>query len=156
MTLTAIVGALMALLPKPEKPVQSLVDSEVDRLTRSHARLVDHIERLERELLLEQHLCTHWREAAMRIAQRSREEREERERQQQYQNAAYYQQQLLAQNLLAAQNQQAQHWQGFCNCVPSRTQMFDSMAQVDGVMAQVDGVVGQVDALVAQLDNVRR
>jgi hypothetical protein len=81
--MTAIVGALLALLPRPEKPVQIPIDSEIERLrqenaqiARSHARLVDHIERLEREILTEQHLCTHWRETAQRIAKQSREERE--------------------------------------------------------------------------------
>jgi hypothetical protein len=134
LTLTAIVGALMALLPKPEKPVQSPVDSEVDRLTRSHARLVDHIERLERELLLEQHLCIHWREAAMRIAKQSREAREQYQPQQQLlpQNPqqALAQAQLNSQYAQAlyqhAQNQQAAQWQGFCNCVPSRSQVWEA------------------------------
>lgn len=172
MTLTAFVGALLALLPRPERPVQIPVDSEVERLTkenarlrRSQARLVDHIERLEREVLTEQHLCTHWREAAQRIAKQSRENREAHElrlsqeaqelfrRQSQAQalashNIAYnglppgvqalYQQQSLAMaqaqaqqaqlaQLAQAQNQQAVRWrEGFCNCVPGRSQVWEA------------------------------
>ena len=146
MTLTAFVGALLALLPRPEKPVPIPVESEVERLTkendrleRSHARLVDHIERLERELLLEQHLCTHWREAAQRIAKQSREEREARELRLSQEALALYQHQTqqnaqaqaqLGMQQCAMQNAQAalgmqNVFGGFCNCVPSRSQVWE-------------------------------
>ena len=84
-----MIGALVALLapfpPKPE-PEQPSLDSEIERLTRenwriarSHARLVDHIESLEREILTERHICKHWKEEAERLARQSREERERRQ-----------------------------------------------------------------------------
>jgi hypothetical protein len=125
---------------------------EVERLTSSHARLVDHIETLEREILLEQHICAHWKEEAERlakhaIASRLRAETQEQQAlQQQYQglqpmrpadgrqamayaqaNAALAQQ---AQHQLAnyANQAQALQWRGdydgFCNCVPSRAQVW--------------------------------
>jgi hypothetical protein len=138
---------------------QAQADSEIERLrcenerlTRSHARLVDHIETLEREILLEQHICRHWKEEAARLARQSREERERREAQaqqalqQQSQNPlptprwaemngrsamAYAQAQ---QNLGNQQAQLAQYagqaqglqgaFDGFCNCVPSRAQVW--------------------------------
>jgi len=184
------IGALVALLPpallhpKGDKPKPYVSDDPLiaftvrletevsrlrcdnDRLTRSHARLVDHIETLEREFLIEQHLCTHWKAEAERLAKhavasRERAEALERDRQDvryqallaQSQNPpptpswgdmngrsamAYAQQQNLAlaqQHQLA--NQQAQfaqcanqglQWRGdydgFCNCVPSRAQVW--------------------------------
>jgi predicted RNase H-like nuclease (RuvC/YqgF family) len=101
MTLTAIVGALMALVPRPwkdgpfdriDKNLDKLgslagqLDGEIERLTkenkqlkRSHARLIDHIQSLEREILIEQHLSVHWREEAERLARTKREAREARE-----------------------------------------------------------------------------
>jgi hypothetical protein len=158
LTLTAFVGALVALLPRPERPVQIPVESEVERLTkenarlqRSQARLVDHIERLEREILLEQHLTTHWRETAQRIVKQAREAREafDREREQLQrvgplwlpeQNLALLQAQgELAQMQAAQQAQCAQaqaqqnqnfrwrgDYEGFCNCVPSRSQVWEA------------------------------
>jgi hypothetical protein len=81
------IGALVALLPRPKADKADplfiagydagLKDGrreaqdahvEVERLTRSHARLVDHIETLEREILIEQHICAHWKEEAERLA----------------------------------------------------------------------------------------
>jgi chromosome segregation ATPase len=158
------IGALVALLPpallqpKREKPpVESEVErlrGVVDGLNRSHARLLDHIETLEREILIEQHLCAHWKEEAERLAKhavasRQRAEALERDRQDvQYQaqmngrNAlAYAQMQQAQQNLashlqqnhanqqqLAAFAPQVQGLQGaaqgFCNCVPSRAQVW--------------------------------
>ena len=179
MTLTAIVGALVALVAQPSKRGEQ---KEVDRLRRSQAQLIDRVETLERdnqslqrELANERNLSTHWIAEAARIARQARQEREQLMRlyspQQQLlaQGAQQAQQQTLQQALAQQQHNhqlaqqgmqqfaaQQQGVFGFCNCVPSRHQMFDSMAQVDGVVAQVDSVVGQVDALVAQLDNVRR
>jgi chromosome segregation ATPase len=165
------IGALVALLPRPSldkadarfiagydaglkdgRREAQEAQVEVERLTRSHARLVDHIETLEREILLEQHICRHWKEEAARLARQSREERERREAQaqqalqQQSQNPlptprwaemngrsamAYAQAQ---QNLGNQQAQLAQYagqaqglqgaFDGFCNCVPSRAQVW--------------------------------
>jgi chromosome segregation ATPase len=114
---------------------------EVKRLNRSHARLVDHIETLEREILLEQHICAHWKEEAERLARASREAREERDRralqtqllrdEAQAQQAAYQQQALGQQQQNVAQLAQYANPQGlqgacegFCNCVPSRAQVW--------------------------------
>jgi hypothetical protein len=69
---------------------------EVERLTRSHARLVDHIETLEREILLEQHICAHWKEEAERLAKHSIASR---------QRAEALEQQALAAQALVAQRQ---------------------------------------------------
>jgi hypothetical protein len=144
---------------------QAQADSEIERLrtenerlTRSHARLVDHIETLEREILLEQHISTHWKEEAERLAKHSIASRLRAEAQEQaalmrqYQglqpmrpadgrqalaqaqtNAALAQQHQLA-AMGQAQNLQAQYaglqgaYQGFCNCVPSRAQVWGAMA----------------------------
>jgi hypothetical protein len=183
------IGALVALLPRPVGRLTAVVDPELDelvrqaadeeierlrreneRLTRSHARLVDHIETLEREILLEQHICAHWKEEAERlakhaIASRLRAEAQEqaaRARQrpspaeiaqylaQAQMNAALAQQQNLAnqqhqnlanqqhQNLANQQHQLANYagqaqglqgaYEGFCNCVPSRAQVWGAMA----------------------------
>ena len=155
MTLTAIVGALVALLPRPERPVQIPVVDEVARLTeenkqlrRSRSQLFDHIQMLEREILTEQHLCTHWRETAQRLAKQSREDREAAEKArdaladytrrelhalwpQQQQNLALLQAQGAQQQMQAAQNAQLAQYAGlqnafggFCNCVPGRSQVF--------------------------------
>jgi hypothetical protein len=136
---------------------QAQADSEIERLrcenerlTRSHARLVDHIETLEREILLEQHICAHWKEEAERLARQSREEREARDRRALQTQLLMLQSQAAQQNAanpLASQQaqqnialaQQAQpadyanqaqglQWRGdydgFCNCVPSRAQVW--------------------------------
>jgi hypothetical protein len=171
------IGALVALLPRPtlDKADARFIAGydaglkdgrreakdaqvEVERLTRSHARLVDHIETLEREILLEQHISTHWKEEAERLAKHSIASRLRAEAQEQaalmrqYQglqpmrpadgrqalaqaqtNAALAQQHQLA-AMGQAQNLQAQYaglqgaYQGFCNCVPSRAQVWGAMA----------------------------
>lgn len=138
MSMTAIIGALVALLPQaPPKPT---LESEIARLrlenmnlARSHARLVDHIEALEREILAEQHISTHWEAEAARLARQSREAREARERREQIngRNAlafAQFAQQnaiLAQQSIQAQQNAQQQFQDGsFCNCVPSRAQVW--------------------------------
>jgi gas vesicle protein len=167
LTLTAFVGALVALLPRPEKPTQIAVVDEIDRLTqenkqlaRSRRQLFEHIHMLEREILTEQHLCTHWRETAQRLAQQSRENREAAEKagdaladytrrrelrlSQEAQAQANMQAAMQAQHYaamvpsdlgwaqLGMQNaaQPAQYaglqnaFGGFCNCVPSRAQVW--------------------------------
>ena len=115
---------------------------EVERLTRSHARLVDHIETLEREILLEQHICRHWKEEAERlakhaIASRLRAEAQEQQALQvarpQYHQAALLQSQAAQQQMQAQQYAQLAYanpqglqgaFEGFCNCVPSRAQVW--------------------------------
>lgn len=138
MSMTAIIGALVALLPQaPPKPT---LESEIARLrlenknlARSHARLVDHIEALEREILAERHISIHWKAEAGRLAIQSREAREARERREQIngRNAlafAQFAQQnaiLAQQSIQAQQNAQQQFQDGsFCNCVPSRAQVW--------------------------------
>ena len=138
MSMTAIIGALVALLPQaPPKPA---LESEIARLrlenknlARSHARLVDHIEALEREILAERHISIHWKAEAGRLAIQSREAREARERREQIngRNAlafAQFAQQnaiLAQQSIQAQQNAQQQFQDGsFCNCVPSRAQVW--------------------------------
>jgi hypothetical protein len=174
------IGALVALLPRPtlDKADARFIAGydaglkdgrreakdaqvEVQRLTRSHARLVDHIETLEREILLEQHICAHWKEEAERLAKhasasRLRAETLERDRQdvryqalmaqaqnplasqqaqqnianqqfaqQAQQNIAMAQQQNLANYANQAQGLQWRgDYDGFCNCVPSRAQVW--------------------------------
>jgi hypothetical protein len=89
---------------------------EVERLTRSHARLVDHIETLEREILLEQHICAHWKEEAERLARASREAREGQQ--------AFQRVQQAQQNAYANPQGLQGAYEGFCNCVPSRAQVW--------------------------------
>jgi hypothetical protein len=176
MTLTALVGALVALVARPPEPQRTKDQEEIARLKRSHAQLIDRIETLEleneglgRELAAERHLSTHWIGEASRFAGEAREQRERGDLFRDLANGTQQyrpQQQLLGQNPQAALNQALQQalanaqqayaqcnyqpglsqqgqqmvWrgddEGFCNCVPSRTQMFDAM--------------------VAQLDNERR
>ena len=122
---------------------------EVQRLTRSHARLVDHIETLEREILLEQHICAHWKEVAERLAKHSIASRQRDQALAQQalagqcqglqphdgrqalafaQQAAHQQQNLANQQaqLAAYANSQGLQgaFEGFCNCVPSRAQVW--------------------------------
>lgn len=170
------IGALVALLPavRPDKSHPLFVagydaglkdgrlDARDEKLARSQARLVDHIETLEREILIEQHLCQHWKEEAERLSKHAREQREAREAAerdrdrwrdfanaiphsqalqqmaQSQQNVAMAQQPQLAaqaqynsaqnpQAQLAYQNPQGlqqQAFGGFCNCVPSRAQVW--------------------------------
>jgi hypothetical protein len=188
------IGALVALLPRPKRAFDRIernldklgalgeqLDSEIARLTeenkqlrRSHARLVDHIETLEREILLEQHICAHWKEEAERLARQSREAREAREQQARLALQAHLQALALEQQAPMAQRQnplptpswaemngrnamayaQAQSAQqqnlalaqqhqlamnqvnqqqafGFCNCVPSRAQVWGAAREGD-------------------------
>ena len=144
MTLTAIVGALVALVARPAKPVNTAdhADQTIARLARSHARLVDHIERLERELAMAQQMLDHWRGEARRLARIARQERDERQRQryhpQQAQIDAMMQAahgQMLAQQAAQLQNPQMlgqqSDYQGFCNCVPARSQMWFAQQAVE-------------------------
>lgn len=159
MTLTAIVGALVALVARPTEPQRTRDQDEIERLKRAQRKLLDRIETLEldnqgliRELAAERNLLTHWIGEAARFARDAREERELRRGPQQY-NPNHLQGQLYSQ-MQQAQAQQAQQqiaqamqysqqnaFAGHCNCVPSRTQMFDAM-------------IGQVDNMVEQLNQL--
>ena len=141
MTLTALVGALVALVPAVPKPQpKPKHELEIERLNRRVETLEYELESVTRELAAERQLSTHWIGEASRIAKQAREEREERDRakrlqlmrevrsgtQANYASAQQAQaQQLAQQNLLAqyADPQQAQAF-GFCNCVPSRSQVW--------------------------------
>jgi hypothetical protein len=160
MTLTAIVSALVALVARPELREQK----EVDRLRRSHRQLIDRVETLEcdnqsleRELANERRLLTHWMGEASRIARHAREERDERQR---LQYAPQQSQQFLAQQHgAAAQAQYAQAqsslagmqshpamqqsvFGGWCNCVPSRHQMFDAMRDAPRLVEDLNRLLG--------------
>ena len=155
MTLTAIVGALMALVPraKPTADTRDKRDIEIERLKRSQRKLLDRIETLEldnqgleRELAAERNLLTHWIGEAARFARDARELR--RGQYAGLQQAHYAQQAQLGAELLGEQPLQAyaQYNQqlgaaGHCNCVPSRGQMFDAM------ISQVDNMVEQLNQL---------
>jgi hypothetical protein len=129
------IGALVALLPyrpKGDKPKyvspDQVVARDFVRLRRSHAQLVNHIESLEREILLEQHLCAHWKEAAQRLAKQSREAREEREAQAAQLDALAFSQPAAPAYPTVpspvAGSAPVPIGQGFCNCVPSRAQVW--------------------------------
>jgi hypothetical protein len=145
MTLTALVGALVALVARPPEPQRTKDQEEIARLKRRVETLEVEVESLERELAAERNLLTHWIGEASRFAREAREQRERLIRQN-YQP----QQQLLAQDPQVAlnqalqaraaqqhayaqcnnaRNQQQQAFAGFCNCVPSRGQMFDAMVE---------------------------
>ena len=148
MTLTALVGALVALVARPAKPQERPKhELEIERLNRRVETLEYDCACLERELAAERRLSTHWIGEASRFARQAREMREmwaQRERYQPMQDprhAALYQQ-MQAQQLYnglppgaqafqqVQQNQQNQQQAfGFCNCVPSRHQMFDAMVE---------------------------
>jgi hypothetical protein len=165
------IGALVALLPRPslDKADARFIagydaglkdgrleakeaNGVIDGLNRSHARLLDHIETLEREILLEQHICRHWKEEAERLAKHAIASRLRAEAQEQQALMARYQdwqplpanplagaQQWAQQNLANQQHQlanyanqaqtQQQAYAGFCNCVPSRVQVWGEQAQ---------------------------
>jgi len=144
MTVTALIGAFLSLMPA----ARPKTEREIDR---------SELLRLERDLHLQKLVAAHWKDEAQRIAIQSRQEREalqariaglERERddwqaramrwpveQAQMQQA----QQALAQqqaNLALAQQAQLAQYQGmlgaqpasvfdgWCNCVPSRSQVW--------------------------------
>ena len=143
MTLTALVGALVALVPAVPRPKpKPKHELKIERLQRTVETLEYELESVTRELAAERRLSTHWIGEASRIARQAREEREERDRAkrlqlmrevrsgtqaftQQAQNNIAYQQrgQQLGQALPQHNAQQAQAF-GFCNCVPSRAQVW--------------------------------
>ena len=136
MSLTTIVGALLAVVARPmkEHPSDRLekVVARVEQLTRSQAKLVDHIERLERELALAQGVLEHWRDEAARLARQNREQRDMMyaamaQQAQAQQNSAYQQAQQNHLSQLGEPLQQLQYAQQnslWCNCVPSRAQVW--------------------------------
>jgi len=119
--IASTVGALMALLPAARpKPTR---DERIEELRRQ-------LDDAYRELDLERDLTAHWREQARLMAVQVREQREARElvREQEQmrmngRNARAYAQQN-AQAQAQAQISPLAQYQGFCNCVPSRAQMF--------------------------------
>jgi hypothetical protein len=142
----SFVGALIALAARVADRIEKRDKREeardlrpmVEALAHSRAQLIDHIELLERELATERHMSAHWLGEAQRLIRERRQQEAvlanaDLNRAMAQQNMALYQQQALAQqsqqaqftNALAqAQNQQAfanEHW---CNCVPSRAQVW--------------------------------
>ena len=141
MTLTALVGALVALVPAVPKPKpKPKHELEIERLNRRVETLEYELESVTRELANERMLSTHWIGEASRIAKQARVEREQFSQYnalaQQLANQPQNPQQALAQALQAQQNidyqqqrqqlaqQQAQNYSSFCNCVPSRSQVW--------------------------------
>ena len=147
MTMTAIIGALVALVPPAI--LRPKTDREIERL-RELVRLERALASAERDLSLQKSLTKHWKEEAKRIATQTRELREEvdrlredrdnRDLQAQY---AFWlrQSQAFASQYAQAQAQQAQalaqqaphlrqlqweegRWGGYCNCVPGRSQVW--------------------------------
>ena len=141
MTLTAIVGALVALVARPTEPQRTRDQDEIERLKRAQRKLLDRIETLEldnqgliRELAAERNLLTHWIGEAARFARDAREERELRRGPQQY-SPNHLQGQLYSPDAQQAQQaaraadavQPCRAFAGHCNCVPSRAQMLGAM-----------------------------
>jgi hypothetical protein len=110
----------------------------VDGLVRSRAQLVDHIELLERELSLERQMSAHWLAEAQRLIRDNRDWRAYQPQQDPRQALAqadaqaqaltrYAQMQQAQQTMalaLAQAQQNAQQDGSFCNCVPSRAQVW--------------------------------
>ena len=134
------VAALVALMPP------ALLRKPKDEPEVEIARLKREIEDLERGLAAERNLSRHWMDEAYAIARNAREERDRRDLQimRQYQPQQHHALQHQAQQAQAMQNVQYQQQQlanqqqlgsqagvfdGFCNCVPSRHQMFDAMVE---------------------------
>ena len=150
------IGALVALIPArrpPDDKTRDLALKVADlsekfaALTRSREQLVNHIELIERQLDAERALADHWRGEAQRLARENRMNREEVDAQtlqQQYAALAQSQslQQRQQQNALAAQQLAGQQfaWQGFCNCVPSRAQVWGAHG---GLVEQLNTFLGE-------------
>ena len=176
MTLTAIVGALVALVPAFHPKGDRVKEAPVDDKT--HPRFIagydaglndGRLERedeaaassraaddLNRDLAIQRALVDHWQGQARILAQALRREREgngyEAQRQIAYAQAAGLQQQLAQYNQQAAM--QAQHYagplgqqqgfEGFCNCVPSRAQVWGAS---HGLVQEVDGLVNRLNQI---------
>jgi DNA repair ATPase RecN len=150
MSMTAIIGALVALLPgaNPSKTL-ARVDENLDQIEID--RLRNEINRLDRELAIQREMTDHWKKRAMQFAARSRSYRERFElaraharelhapaaQLQQYQlNAQLFAQQAQAQRAQLQQYAQigsqlnfAQQAQALdvCHCVPGRAELFLQM-----------------------------
>ena len=134
MTLTALVCALVALVPavpRPKPKPKPKHELKIERLERTVETLEYELESVTRELANERRLSTHWIGEASRISRTARVERE------------HFEALLQRERALPQHNAQQAQAFGFCNCVPSRTQMFDAM-------------IGQVDHMVEQLNHLRR
>jgi hypothetical protein len=148
MTVTALIGALVALLPPGLLRPQTA--PEIERL-REEERRARELSNAHANLAIQKLLTAHWRDEAMRLAKQNRLEREQWERErdqlvqaalggqinarlQQQQYSALAQQaqnaQFSAQSLLGQQNAAFQGLLGtfgeLCNCVPGRHQVFEA------------------------------
>jgi hypothetical protein len=153
MSMTAIIGALVALLPgaNPGKTL-ARVDENLDQIEID--RLRNEINRLDRDLAIQREMTDHWKKRAMQFAARSRGYRQRFElaraharelhapaaQPQQYQlNAQALAQQAQLQQARLQQYQQyaqlgsqlnfAQQAQALdvCHCVPGRAELFLQM-----------------------------
>ena len=199
MTLTAIVGALVALIPafrpKGDKAKEAPVDDKTNPrfIAGYDAGLNDgrlEAEDLNRDLAIQRALVDHWKGQARILAQALRREREQRGLPQPAAQAqheiAYAQAAQHLENQLAQYNQhaamQAQHYAsmvpsqlgqgqlgqqyaaqqlgaqpqcrfrteqeaqafGFCNCVPSRAQVWGAR---HGLVQEVNGLVNRLNQI---------
>jgi len=111
--IASAVGALLALPPAARpKPTR---DQRIEELRRQ-------LDDAYRELDLERDLTAHWREQARLMAVQLRQQREARERVREQQHALNAQSQAQMLGPLAQYQNAA--YGPFCNCVPSRAQMF--------------------------------
>ena len=145
MSMTAIIGALVALLPGAKSKTFDKLDTLVDQI--EYDRLKGELADANRDLAIQRELTKHWQVAAQTAVRRSRAEREVFDRQLQRAVLQQYNslQQQYAQQAQAAQAQAAQMQQGlaqlgtqqqnafqygdWCNCVPGRTQVFEAAAR---------------------------
>lgn len=133
MSLTTIVGAFLTLVPRagPKPEPEKSREKTLVALT---LELEGYVGELERELSAERNLTAHWIGEAGRFARQLREYRAYQPQQdpqqalQQAQAHAEYLQAMMQaqaqQAQLAGLGQQTQYAQGFCNCVPSRSQVW--------------------------------
>ena len=191
MTLTAIVGALVALIPAFHPKGDRVKEAPVDDKT--HPRFIagydaglndGRLERenLNRDLAIQRALVDHWKGQARILAQALRREREQRAYQPQQdphqaladaqanaQALALYSQMQQSQALQQYAQAQAQHYasmvpsplgqgqlgqqfglqqhggfEGFCNCVPSRAQVWGAS---HGLVQEVDGLVNRLNQI---------
>ena len=155
----SLLSALMALIPAAIRAhaLQKTDDDElmpldlaelhrlrdhVAALNRSRAQLIEHIELLERQLDRERRLMDHWHVEATRLRQAPLGGQHALAQYQQLTGqqlarelAQAPQQQGIAQQMAQNHelaNAQAQNYQGYCNCVPSRASMLARLdAQLD-------------------------
>lgn len=141
------IGALVALIPARPPPEDDKtrdlalkvadLSEKFAALSRTRRELVNHIDLLARQLDAQRALANHWRGEAQRLAARCRVDRDmyeellqRRDNQTQAlppswrpvlaEQLQQHQQNALGQQLAAQQFD----WQGLCNCVPSRAQVW--------------------------------